>query len=282
MVAEQRDDLFGLVHPHEAMIDEDAGQLVADRFVDEHCSNRRIDPARKTADDLAVTHLFADFRDLGAAKLGHGPVAREPADMAHEIGKQLAAIGRVDHFGVELRAVILALLVGDDREGGAVAGGDDAEAGGEAGDLVAMAHPHLVPLAGLPQPVEQRALFRHGEIGAAEFAAFAGFMPRANLAAELLGHYLLAITNAEDRQAAVEQDLRCARAAFVAYAGGRSRQDDTLGLEPVECLLRLDEGGDLGIHAGLAHAARDELGDLAAEIDDEDGIGEVFCLHGSR
>ena len=33
------------------------------------------------------------------------------------------------------------------------------------------------------------------------------------------------------------------------------------------------ERHDLGIDAGLAHAARDELRDLAAEIDDEDGVG---------
>ena len=44
--------------------------------------------------------------------------------------------------------------------------------------------------------------------------------------------------------------------------------------------LGLGKGRDLGIDPGLAHAARDELGDLAAEIDDQDGVGEVFWLHG--
>ncbi len=68
-------------------------------------------------------------RDLGLAVVGHRPVARQPADMAHEIGNQLAAIGRVDDFGVELRAVEFAFLVGDHREGRAVAGGDDLEPG---------------------------------------------------------------------------------------------------------------------------------------------------------
>jgi hypothetical protein len=35
MAAEQRDDLAALVEPHQAVVDEDAGQLVADRFVDQ-------------------------------------------------------------------------------------------------------------------------------------------------------------------------------------------------------------------------------------------------------
>ena len=37
--------------------------------------------------------------------------------------------------------------------------------------------------------------------------------------------------------------------------------------------LRLVERHDLGVDAGLAHAPRDELRHLAAEVDDEDGVG---------
>ena len=107
-------------------------------------------------------------------------------------------------------------------------------------------------------------------------------MARTDLAAQLVAHDLLAVADAEDGQAAVEQYLRGARGSLVAYAGGRARQDDALGLEAVEGLFRLCEGGDFRVDASFAHAARDELGDLAAEIDDEDGIGEVLWLHGPR
>ena len=41
-------------------------------------------------------------------------------------------------------------------------------------------------------------------------------------------------------------------------------------------------GMDLAIDAGLAHAARDQLRHLAAEIDDEDGVGMCGVLHGGR
>jgi hypothetical protein len=35
---------------------------------------------------------------------------------------------------------------------------------------------------------------------------------------------------------------------------------------------------DLAVDAGFAHAPRDELGHLAAEVDDEDGVGKRCAL----
>ena len=40
MVAEQADDLLGLAEPQQAVIDEDAGELVADGLVDQHRGDR--------------------------------------------------------------------------------------------------------------------------------------------------------------------------------------------------------------------------------------------------
>ena len=45
------------------------------------------------------------------------------------------------------------------------------------------------------------------------------------------------------------------------------------GLDPLEGASADLERHDLAIDAGLAHAPGDQLGDLAAEIDDEDGVG---------
>jgi hypothetical protein len=45
-------------------------------------------------------------------------------------------------------------------------------------------------------------------------------MPRLHLAAELVSHHLLAVADAEDRHAAVEQPLRRARAALVGTPAG--------------------------------------------------------------
>ena len=132
------------------MVHEYAGQLVADRLMDQHGSHRAVDAAAKAANDLAVAHLRADVGDLGGAEFGHRPVARQPADMAHEVGDQLGAVRRVHHLGVELRAIIAALVIGDQREGRALGGRDDTKARRKFGHLVAMAHPHLMPFTDLP------------------------------------------------------------------------------------------------------------------------------------
>ncbi len=118
--------------------------------MNQHGGDRAVDPARKPADHTSITHLLADFRDLGFAIGGHGPIARKPAHLVHEIRQQPGAIGRVDHFGVELRAVILPRFVRDNRERRAVADCDDFKAGCKLGHLVAMAHPHLVAFAFVP------------------------------------------------------------------------------------------------------------------------------------
>ena len=114
------------------MVDEHAGQLLADRLVDQHRRDRAVDAARQAADHLALADLRADVGDLGLAIGGHRPVAGAAADVADEIGDQLAAVGRVHDLGVELSAVEAALLVGGDREGRAFAIGDDREALGQA------------------------------------------------------------------------------------------------------------------------------------------------------
>ena len=218
--------------------------------------------------------LGADLGDLGVAIAGHRPVAGHAAHAVDEVGEQFRAVGGVDHLGVELGAVIAPLLVGDDRERRAVADRDDAEAGREGGDLVAVAHPHLVALADAPQPVEQGAILGHGEEGAAELAAALAIgAARLDRAAKLVAHDLLAVADAEDRELAVEQSLRGARAAFLGHAGGRAGEDDAARRKPFERRLGIVEGRDLAIDAGFAHAAGDKLGHLAAEIDDQDRVG---------
>jgi len=195
MFAEHGDDLVGLPCPHQPMVDEHAGQLVADRLVDQHRGHRGIDAARQAADHLAVAHLCADLGDLGGAELGHGPVARQAADMAHEVRQQLGAVGGVDHLRVELHRIIAALVIGDHRIGRTAARGDGAEAGGELGDMVAMAHPHLVALALAPQPVEQRTLVGDLNECLAELPGHSPLDPPA----ELEVHRLLAVADAEQR-----------------------------------------------------------------------------------
>ena len=111
-----------------------------------------------------------------------------------EAGDQLCAIGGVHNFGVKLNAIILPRFVGDESIRRAIAGGDNVKARGKAGDLVAMAHPHLMLVARLPKAIEKRARLLHLDKGTAKFSAFAF----ADMAAQLHHHCLLAIANAKD------------------------------------------------------------------------------------
>ena len=91
VAAEQRHDLLGLVEPQQAVVDEDAGELVADRLVDQHGGHRAVDAAGEAADDAALADLGADLGDLARLEVRHGPVARQAGDAAHEVADQLAA-----------------------------------------------------------------------------------------------------------------------------------------------------------------------------------------------
>ena len=63
-----------------------------------------------------------------------------------------------------------------------------------------------------------------------------------------------------------------ARAVLPHHRRGAAGQDDALGIEPLERFGGGVEGRDFGIDSGFANAARDQLRDLAAEVDDEDGF----------
>ena len=62
---------------------------------------------------------------------------------------------------------------------------------------------------------------------------------------------------------------------------GPAGEDHALGLKAVKSLLSSVERSDLGIDAGFADAPGDQLGNLAAEVDDEDGF-RVGNRHGGR
>ena len=143
-----------------------------------------------------------------------------------------------------------------------------------------MAHPHLMPFTDVPEAVEQGTILGHSKECAAELAPIPYLVPAPDLSAKLMAHNLLAITDAENRDASLEQDFGRAGRTFIGHASGRTGQDDALGLHPVKRFFGHAERGDFGIDARFAHAARNQLGYLAAEIDDEDGIGEMLLVHG--
>ena len=281
MLAEQADDLFGFALPQQAVIDEDAGQLVADRLVDEQRRDRRIDSARQAAEHAFAADLGADFGDLGGAEARHRPCRIDPGNVLHEVGEKLAAVGGVDDLGVELHAVAAGFVTGDGGERRAVRDGDGAVPGRDGFDPVAMAHPDLVALALRPDAVEERAVGGDVDEGAAEFAVGRDV----DLAAGLRAQGLFAVADAEDRHVGGKNCRRNLRRANVGGRCRAARQNNRTRGEPGKGLAAAGERDDLAIDPRLADTAGDQLGDLAAEIENEDRVAgrhQSVCRHRRR
>ena len=270
VAAEERHDLFRLAGAHHAGVDEDAGELIAQRLVQQHRRDRDVDAAREAADHAALADLRADARDRLAAERRHRPIAAAERDAMREVAEQRRALRRVHDLGMELHAVEAALVVGDGGEGRAFGNADDAEAFGQRLDAIAVAHPHLLARAFLPKAGEQRAIVGDVEEGAAEFAMIRG----RDAAAQLRAHRLLAIADAEHRHAELEHRIGRARAGILGHRGRAAGEDHRFRREGGDLLgIHQVEGMDLAIDAAFAHAARDELRHLAAEIEDENAVG---------
>ena len=120
----------------------------------------------------------------------------------------------------------------------------------------------------LPHAVEQRGTVRDLDFGAAELAMMAAL----DLAAELLRHRLLAVADAKDRNAGLVERRRRQRRAFLVHRRRPAGQDHRLRPHLAKRAFGLLERHDFRIHALLAHAPRDELGHLRAEIDDQNFV----------
>src|SRR5450631_3093024 len=265
VVPEQIDHGLGLVEPQQPVIDEHAGELVADRLVDQDRGDGGIDAAGQSADHLALADLGANLFDRLLAEGAHGPVAGEACDLAEEIADQFRAVGRVHHFGVKHQAVIFALLVLDHGERRVRRDAGDDKARRHFGNAVAMAHPDRMALAHAPGGIEQRACGIDLDIGAAELSG----VPALDVAAELRGHGHLAVADAEHGNAGIEDQLRRARRARFVHRFRAAGKDHRLRLHLNEGGFGLLERHDFGIDALLPHPARNQLRHLAAEIDDQ-------------
>ena len=101
VLADGGDHALGLFAAEETVIDEDAGELVADGALDQRRGHGRIDPTAEGADDAPAAHLRTDARHAAGDEGGGGPGALAAADAADEVLQDAAAILRVDDLRVE-------------------------------------------------------------------------------------------------------------------------------------------------------------------------------------
>ena len=141
--------------------------------------------------------------------------------------------------------------------------GRGVEAFRQARDRVAVAHPDgLLALdAG-----EQRVVRGDADVGRAVLA----MVERDDVAAELVGHQLGAVADAEDGDAARPDGRIRPRRARVVDRVGAARQDDRARAATLELLVRRVVRQQLRVDVELADAPGDELRELAPEVEDDD------------
>ena len=261
--AEGLDDLLPLVLPQEAVVHEDAGELAPHRAVDEGGGDRGVHPAREAADDLFLPHLGADAAGRLVDEGAHGPVPRAAADAEDEVAEDLLAPRGVDHLGVELDAV--EPVVGRDHRGHgrAVRVGERPEAGRGRLDRVPVAHPDGLAPGRAREDAHRRV---HHQLGPAVLAA----VHRGHPPPEEVGHELHPVADAENRDILAQKLGVDGGGTVFVNARWAPRQDHSPGLRRQELAPGSGAGVDLAVRPELAHAPRDQLGVLGAEVEDED------------
>ena len=255
-------DLLDLAFAQQAVVDEHAGELVADGLVDEGGGDCGVDTAGQAADHFGVADLLADLGDLVLDDGGGVPVVGQAGALVEECLDELLAEGGVLDLGVPLHAVELAGLVLHGGDGRALGVGEHFEASGRGLDGDAVAHPRVLLGRGAG---EQPVRLVDGRVGLAVFAE-RGLV---DVGAERVRHGLEAVADAEHGHAGVEQLGVDARGAGLEYGCGAAGQDDGLRVLGEHLVYRHGMGDKLRIHVRLAHATGDELRVLGAEIDDK-------------
>ena len=250
-IAEQRHHVLGLVLPQQAMIDENAGEAVADRFVDRDRGNRGIDPTGKAADArLSPTcsriAAMASSRKAAMDQSGVSPATR--------VGKFRIspAPSGVVHLRVELHSETPLSGVFNHGERRAFGGCDHAPAGGQRRDLVAMGHPDRVvaPLLHSPSNRAQSSVTR-----TSARPAFVGFAP-ADRTAGFVHQRLLPVADTEHGQVAGVQARRDRGCFVIEHGGWATAQDHRRRAEVIKPRCISVVGDDFAVEARFTHTPR--------------------------
>ena len=263
-------DLLRLPLSVQPVIDEHAGELIADGAVHEERGDRGVDAPGERAQDLGVADLRADPSDRVLDDVDRGPVGQQAASLVQEPLQDVLTSRRVRHLGMELHREQGALGVLHRRDRDLFRTGGHAEAVRRTCHRVAVTHPDLLFGA---EVGEQHSA---GLIDRKRRPPVLALARGRHVAAERLRHQLVAVTDAQDGYPHVEQaGVESGRSFLV--DGRRSSREDQAGRPALRELGGRDVvGHDLGVDVRLADAPRDQLGVLRSEIDDQDRAGGIL------
>lgn len=258
--AEHGFDLVSLILSEEAVIDEDARQLLADRLREQDRRHGGVDAARKRTERLARSDLLAQSFNRRLDEGRHLPIALAQRDAAHKVFKDLRAVFRVHDLGMELHGIELSCRIFHRRDGAVRCLCRHVKAFGRFGDIVGVTHPTDALLRYISE--EHGRPVRNLKLRPAVLAD----RRRLNLAAEFVCHELRTVAYTEDGHAKGENFLAVRRRILLVDALGAARKDDRPWRERTKLLQRERMRMHLAVDAALAHAARNQLVVLTAKV----------------
>ncbi len=265
--------LVALLVAQQAVVHEHAGELVADGPVQQRRHHRGVHPAGEPQQHLVAAHLLAHRGDGVLDDVVRRPQGLAAADVVDEAGENPRPLAGVGHLGMELHPVVAALVVGHAGQRRVVGLGDHPEAGRHLDDPVTVAHPHVQQAVALGRGVvldilQQPRVAAGAHLGVAVLVVAGGLHPPA----ELVGHGLHAVADAEHRHAQSEHRLRRPRRLL---GGDRLRpagEDHAPGSELADGRVVHVPGVDLAVDPRLAHPPGNQLGVLGTEVEDQDPV----------
>ena len=165
----------------------------------------------------------------------------------------------MNDFGVELNPVDLFLYAAVDGNGAAFGAGEHFEPFGHSRHVVGMAHPAH---ARGGHALGERAFLDEGKRPLAVFARFRVF----HFSAQRIGDQLTSVADAEHGNPQMQNFRGNVGRIFVVNAVGAARKDDPDGIVRSDLFRRHVAGFEIAIDAQIAHAARDQLIVLSAEV----------------
>ena len=227
--------------------------------------DRRVHAAGERAEHPSLGRERTQALDRRVDEGRGRPVRLHLADLKEEVREHFGATLRMHHLGMELYAEepMGGIAKGLDRSVGAPR--EQRPAVGQALHAVPVRHPDGRLLAG-GEAVEQVARIEHRDRGPSVLAAIG----LADVGPGFAVQNAHAVTDAEDRDAEFEDPRGEFRRAGHVDARRTAGEDDPRGLAIGDGLDRGRAWEDLAVHAGLAHAARDQLRVLASEVEDDD------------
>ncbi len=260
VLAEGLDHLVRLALAQEPVVDEDAGQLVADGAVDEQRGDRRVDAAGEAAHHALVADLAADALDLLLDDRQRRPRGRGVAGPEEEVLQQVrAARACARTSGWNCTAY-------SPRSGASMAATGVAEV--EAVTVNPAGARVTESLWLIQQVVTSGRSWKSSPPTSSRAVLPNSARPvRATSPPSAGRHGLHAVADAQHRDPELEHARVEARRAGLVDGRRAAGEDQPLRVASAQLLERRVVRQELGVHAALAHAPGDELGVLRPEVE---------------